>query len=86
MIHKIPTSSGNIIGFNVSGKLSDDDYKNIVIPEVEQGIDKFGEINLLWEMEETRGWGLHTVQRSIRSQLKLRTNCGRQHLVLIREP
>ena len=59
MIHKIPKSSGNIIGFNVSGKLSDDDYKNIVIPEVEQGIDKFGEINLLWEMEEFRGWGLH---------------------------
>ena len=59
MIHKIPKSTGNIIGFNVSGKLSDDDYKNIVIPEVEQGISKFGEINLLWELEEAQGWSIH---------------------------
>jgi hypothetical protein len=55
-IHKIHKSSGNIIGFNVSGKLSDEDYKNLVIPEIEKAIEKFGEICLLWEMEKFHGW------------------------------
>jgi hypothetical protein len=56
-IHKIHKSSGNIIGFNVSGKLSDEDYKNLVIPEIEKAIEKFGEICLLWEMEKFHGIG-----------------------------
>ncbi len=55
MFEKMKESSGNVIGFRMTGKLTDADYK-AVAPEFEDGIKKFGKIRLLWLLQDFKGW------------------------------
>jgi hypothetical protein len=55
MIEKLKESSGNVVGFRMTGKLTDADYKAME-PEFEKTIEKFGKIRLLWHLEEFKGW------------------------------
>lgn len=56
MIYKMHQSSGNIIGFHASGKLTDEDYENTFVPELEKAVERWGEISLLLELEDFHGW------------------------------
>lgn len=56
MLHKIDKSPANTIGFKASGELTNDDYKNVLIPEVNHAIRTHGSIRLYWEMENFKGW------------------------------
>lgn len=55
VFEKMKESSGNVIGFRLSGKLTDADYK-AVAPEFEDGIKRYGKIRLLWLLEDFKGW------------------------------
>ena len=55
MIYKMHQSSGDTIGFHLSGKLTDDDYWETLVPELEQAVEQWGKINLLLEMEDFHG-------------------------------
>jgi len=55
MYEKMKESSGNAIGFRLSGKLTDADYKAMG-PEFETAIEKYGKIRLLWLLEDFHGW------------------------------
>ncbi len=55
MFEKMKESSGNVIGFRMTGKLTDADYK-AVAPELEDGIKRYGKIRLLWLLEDFHGW------------------------------
>jgi len=55
VFEKMKESSGNVIGFRMTGKLTDADYK-AVAPEFEDGIKKFGKIRLLWLLQDFKGW------------------------------
>jgi hypothetical protein len=56
MFQKLERSSGNVIGFKATGKLTDSDYKNVLIPETRNCIRENGKIRFLWQMEDFHGW------------------------------
>jgi len=58
MIKRLEKSKGKVIGYELSGKLHDDDYK-ILVPEVEAVIAKEGSVRILMHLIDFKGWDLH---------------------------
>jgi hypothetical protein len=57
MIKVSPESKGNILILSAVGKLTDQDYKNIIIPRLESIIREHGKARLLLDMgDEFHGW------------------------------
>jgi len=56
MIEKLPESSGNCIGFGIRGKLTEADYLNVLVPELDRLMKVFPKIRVLWVMEDFGGW------------------------------
>jgi SpoIIAA-like len=57
MFQKLSESSEKVLGFKVSGKLTDEDYK-VFVPQIEKIIQEFGRISLLLELDDFHGWDL----------------------------
>jgi hypothetical protein len=55
MIETLPTDSPKIMGFKLSGKLRDDDYKSFV-PAVEAVVGTEGKVRLFAQLEDFHGW------------------------------
>lgn len=72
MIYKMHQSSGNIIGFHISGKLTDEDYKDIFAPELEKAVEQWDNISLLLELEDFHGWDAHALWDDFTVGLKVR--------------
>jgi len=60
MITKLDRSAGKILGFKMTGKLHDEDYKQFV-PAVEAVIQTQGKVRLLAQFEDFHGWDLHAM-------------------------
>ena len=60
MIEQLNRSSGAILGFKMSGKLHDEDYKQFV-PLVDAAIKAHGKVRLLAHFVDFHGWDLHAV-------------------------
>jgi SpoIIAA-like len=58
MIETLQTSSPKVIGFRLSGKLHDEDYKSFV-PAIDAAVAGEGRIRLLAKFEDFHGWDLH---------------------------
>ena len=61
MIQKLDQSSGNVLGYKISGTVSKSDYQELV-PEVESLVQQEGNIRLLLDLTEFKGekvsaWG-----------------------------
>jgi hypothetical protein len=54
MIAKLPSPSGKVLGFMMSGKLHDEDYKTFV-PAIDEAA-KDGKIRLLAQFKDFQGW------------------------------
>lgn len=65
MIEQLTTNSDKILGFKMSGKLHDDDYKKFV-PLVDAAISKAGKIRMLAEFTDFHGWDLHALWDDIK--------------------
>jgi hypothetical protein len=52
VFHIMPESEGKIIGLRATGKLTDHDYQEVLIPTLEPLIDKQDKIRLLCFMDE----------------------------------
>ena len=59
MIESIPTDSPKIIGFKMSGKLHDEDYKTFV-PEIEARMAGQTPVRLFAQLEDFHGWDMHS--------------------------
>ncbi|UUX91142.1 STAS/SEC14 domain-containing protein [Methanoplanus endosymbiosus] len=59
MITKLPESSGRNVGFMVHGKLTGEDYRETLIPAMEEALKNHEKINILFRMESFRGWTAH---------------------------
>jgi hypothetical protein len=55
MIEK-KAARGNIQWFNLTGKLSEEDYTNNLIPELERALEQYKKIRLLIQIEYFGGW------------------------------
>jgi hypothetical protein len=51
----LPESTDACIGFKISGKVTAEDYENL-LPKLDEAIAVHGRINLLVVMEEFKGW------------------------------
>ncbi len=58
MLMKLEQSTPEILGFLASGRLTDNDYKNFLIPEVKSALDASGQIRLLFQLDGFRGWDI----------------------------
>jgi hypothetical protein len=60
MIEQLSRSSGKVIGFKLSGKLHDEDYKHFV-PLVDAAIAQEGKVRMLAQFHDFHGWDLHAL-------------------------
>lgn len=59
MIETLPSDSPSILGFRISGRLHDEDYKTF-IPTVEAALKVVqGKVSLLAKFEDFEGWDMH---------------------------
>jgi hypothetical protein len=53
IIHGLPD---NVVAVNVSGEVTGEDYKNVLIPAVEEKIQKYGKVRILYHMDKELEW------------------------------
>ena len=65
MIEILTGLPAHTVGFKMSGKLHDDDYKKFV-PLVDAKIAKDGKVNVLAQFHDFHGWDLHALWDDIK--------------------
>lgn len=65
MIETLSRGSEKILGFKLSGKLHDEDYKTFV-PAIDAAVAKHGKIRLLAQMHDFHGWDAHALWDDIK--------------------
>ena len=60
MIEPLARSAGKVLGFRMTGKLHDEDYKHFV-PMVDAAIAEQGKLRLLAEFHDFHGWDMHAL-------------------------
>ncbi|MEJ2553795.1 MAG: STAS/SEC14 domain-containing protein [Gammaproteobacteria bacterium] len=58
MITRLDSDVPNIVGFRLSGKLHDEDYRTFV-PALEAALESQGSLRLYAQFEDFHGWDLH---------------------------
>ena len=69
MIEQLLQRSEKTLGFKMSGKLHDEDYKKFV-PVIEAAVAKAGKIRLLAQFTDFHGWDLHALWDDIKFSTK----------------
>jgi hypothetical protein len=65
MIEILSGLPAHTVGFKMSGKLHDEDYKKFV-PLVDAEIAKDGKVNVLAQFHDFRGWDMHALWDDIK--------------------
>ncbi len=65
MIEQLQSDSPKVVGFKMSGKLHDADYKTFV-PLVDDAIAKSGKVRILAQFHDFQGWDLHALWDDIK--------------------
>lgn len=65
MIEPLPGTHPAVLGFKMSGKLHDEDYKQFV-PLVDAAIAQHGKVRLLAQFHDFHGWDLHALWDDIK--------------------
>lgn len=65
MIEVLETGKKDVLGFRLSGKLHDEDYKTFV-PLVDQAIAQAGKVRMLVEFHDFHGWDAHALWDDIK--------------------
>ncbi|NQV32232.1 MAG: STAS/SEC14 domain-containing protein [Phycisphaeraceae bacterium] len=61
--------NGKVAVVSVSGRLSKEDY-HVFVPKLEQAINRFGTIRILFEMQDFHGWQADALWEDIRFDAK----------------
>lgn len=64
MIEQLPSPSARVLGYRLSGKLHDEDYKTFE-PAIDEAA-KTGKVRLLAQFHDFQGWDLHALWDDIR--------------------
>lgn len=65
MIEQLKSDSPKVLGFKMSGKLHDEDYKQFV-PLVDAAIARDGKVRLLAQFHDFHGWDMHALWDDIK--------------------
>ncbi len=60
MIEVLQGGTGKVLGFKMSGKLADADYKTFV-PMVDKAISAEGKVRILAQFHDFHGWDMHAL-------------------------
>ncbi|ARS38056.1 hypothetical protein CA264_21130 (plasmid) [Pontibacter actiniarum] len=55
MVQAIETGKSDLVALKFTGSLDKEDY-TLIVPSMEEKIDRFGKISLYWEMDNVEGW------------------------------
>jgi hypothetical protein len=69
MIETLETGSPKVVGFKLSGRLHDEDYKEFV-PKIESIVTAQGKLRLFVQFEDFHGWDLHAAWDDLKFGLK----------------
>jgi hypothetical protein len=64
MIEQLPSPAANVVGFKLSGKLHDADYKSFT-PAIDEAA-KVGKVRLLAQFHDFHGWDAHALWDDIK--------------------
>lgn len=82
MIEILPESEGNVLGIRVSGKLTLEDYKEILIPKVNQILKDHKKVRILTLVDETfRGRELGASIENFKFGMKIRKQVEKSAIV-----
>jgi hypothetical protein len=56
MIERLPESAKNILGYRISGKMTEADYRDHLVPEMEKAMKECHKIRIVWVVEGFEGW------------------------------
>jgi hypothetical protein len=56
MIKIIQGLPENVVAVSVSGEVTGEDYKNVLIPAIEDKIQKYGKVRILYHMDKELEW------------------------------
>lgn len=62
-------TDGRILEIHASGKLTKEDYKEF-LPQMERLIERFGKLNLLFDMHDFHGWELGALWEDFKFDVK----------------
>lgn len=65
MIEQLSSKHPKVLGFKLSGKLHDADYKTFV-PQVDGAIAKEGKVRMLAQFHDFHGWDMHALWDDIK--------------------
>jgi SpoIIAA-like len=80
MFQQLEESSGRIVGYRVSGKLTDEDYE-ILVPQLEKVIERWVTIRLLLEFDDFHGWDIEAAWDDFKFGMKHNNDIERLALV-----
>jgi hypothetical protein len=69
MIEQLSQSSNKVLGFKMSGKLHDEDYKKFV-PVIDAAVAKEGKIRIFAQFQDFHGWDFHALWDDIKFSTK----------------
>jgi len=62
MIELMPASSGDALAFRATDKLTDDDYKQVFIPRLDEALAAHAKLKVMLVLDEGfTGWDLHAM-------------------------
>ena len=76
----LPETDGRCIGIQVSGKVTTQDYREL-IPQLEERIDRYGEVCILFEMKDFKGWQVGAAWEDIKFDVRHNRDIKRAALV-----
>jgi len=78
MIEIMPESAGKIVGVKATGRLTDADYKDVLIPELADRFSRNGKLDVLFFMApDFVGWDLEAAWDDASFGLKHRADFGK---------
>ncbi len=82
MLEVMPESTGKILWLRASGKLTDEDYREVFIPRLEAVIKEWGKVRLLFHLDpDFAGWELGAMWDDLKLGLKHRSDFEKMALV-----
>lgn len=81
MLMKLDQSNGPAIGFLASGCLTENDFHNFLIPEVEKALETHDSIRLLFQLEDFSGWGHHALWDDLSFGIKINSRVEKIALI-----
>ena len=82
MLELMAESDGGVIGFRARGVLTEDDYRDVLVPHLEKALEAAERVRVLVLMEETfRGWTARAAWRNTCLDLRHRRDFAKVGIV-----